>query len=76
MPLVRGVFSPCPSPRPLTARPSPLPPPPLPLQARCAQAFAAVQRFEEGYHIASSSLPEPYLAAREEWFSTAATFAG
>eukprot|EP00887_Chlorella_sp_A99_P000227 scaffold13.g227.t1 len=46
------------------------------IEARCAQAFCAVRRFEDGYFVAGSALPPSYLAARAEWFTTAATFAG
>ena len=47
-----------------------------PLQARCAEAFAAVRHFEGRYCVADEALPASYLAARQEWFGTAASFAG
>jgi pentatricopeptide repeat domain-containing protein 1 len=46
------------------------------LQARCAEAFAAVRHFEGRYCVADEALPASYLAARQEWFGTAASFAG
>ena len=54
--------------------PPPSPAPPLP-QARCAEAFAAVRSFESRYCVGDAALPPSFVAARADWFSTAATFA-
>ena len=64
-----------PAPR-LNADPLNADPPSPHLQARCAEAFAAVRHFEGRYCVADEALPASYLAARQEWFGTAASFAG